>query len=668
MNSPLSYLQSLISVAKNNGHRYLVRLNGEEEWQDKLLESVVTSYEPELCFKLGGRALVGSELLNFKRGSQLLGRNVECLIYDDKDGFDANSFTAASGALAGGGILFLLLSNKNSAFYRWLDLALTETITLKQYTPTPSLPRFVNFYEPSARFDEQEGAIHLIKKVFSGRRKRPLILTADRGRGKSSALGIAAAQLINSSQAKIVVTAPSRKAVDPVFTHAKQHLHSISYEGKNALLFNESFIQFVSPDELIRTDVECDVVLVDEASAIPVSMLQKLISKYHRMVFSSTIHGYEGCGRGFTVKFFKWLDENRPGWKKYHLQQPIRWKTGDPLESWVFNTFLLDSEMPFISHGYLTDETQFTCVKKERLLQSPALFKQIFALLVSAHYQTSPNDIMQILDDDTVHLFIYEVSSQVVGCIVAKIEGELAPELIDDVLLGKRRPKGHLCPVVLVGKMGFSKAAEARSLRVMRIAVAQDCQNLGIGSKMLSFLKSQNEVQFDFVSTSYGVTEELYRFWVANEFYPVRLGSSLDQASGTYSILMLSSIVKNDWEEQVRNRFPQDFVALLPEGFKDLPALLVLNLLKSSRPMALPVLKAQVQLVRSYIQGGSGYENIAYTVCQLLIENIAHKDIHPILVTKILQKKSWTDIVEIYSMSGRKQAECLFRKSIEILV
>jgi len=668
MTSPLSYLLSLDSVAKSNGHRFLVRLIGSRQWQQVLLTNYLAYLKKTVVFKLGGGALTGAEQLDYKHGQRLLGRELDCIIYDDEDGFDANSLTAVSGSLRSGGLFFLSLSNKDSLFYQWLENSMASAIVIRQNFPLPELPRLFFFEQHDITFSEQVNAILRVKKVFSGHAKRPLILTADRGRGKSSALGIAAAQLINQENVRVLITAPSRKSVEPAFYHVEKNLRLVSEKSRNAIFSNESFFKFVSPDELLRHPVDCDLLLVDEASAIPLSMLEAMALQYNRTVFSSTIHGYEGCGRGFTLKFFKWLDQARPDWKKYHIQQPIRWNVGDPLEAWIFDTFLLNSDISSDIDMLSNQDPHFMLIEKQTLIETPNLFRRCFSLLVNAHYQTSPNDLLQILDDDTVNLFIQVEQGKLVGCIVAKTEGELDSSLIKAVAFGKRRPRGHFSPVILSGQLGFDEAAKCRSLRVMRIAVSPYCQRNGVGTQMLSMLEKQETVSFDYISTSFGVTDNLYRFWIKNDYVPMRLGSRLDQASGTHSMLMVKLNSHNSWFDEASRRFSQDFIAGLPETFRDLPADLVLLLLKSSiSPNFQVVTSKQIQLIKSYVSGGSCYENIVYSVSQLLLMNIVEEKIQPILISKLLQKKTWKEIVEIYSLSGKKQAEQMFRRAIDMM-
>ena len=89
-----------------------------------------------------------------------------------------------------------------------------------------------------------------ICKVAQGHRNRPLVLTADRGRGKSSALGIAAAKLMQTSVKTICLTAPHIHTVEQVFTHIKRLLPN-ALITKNSVEYQSSSLTFKSIDKSV---------------------------------------------------------------------------------------------------------------------------------------------------------------------------------------------------------------------------------------------------------------------------------------------------------------------------------------------------------------------------------------------------------------------------------
>ena len=46
---------------------------------------------------------------------------------------------------------------------------------------------------------------------------------------------------------------------------------------------------------------QAEMVVVDEAAAIPITLVKKLLGPY-MVILSSTIHGYEGTGRSLSLK------------------------------------------------------------------------------------------------------------------------------------------------------------------------------------------------------------------------------------------------------------------------------------------------------------------------------------------------------------------------------
>ena len=146
---------------------------------------------------------------------------------------------------------------------------------------------------------------------------------------------------------------------------------------------------------------------------------------------------------------------------------------------------------------------------------------------------------MQFLNNPAILLYAAWQKDECLGCMLVTEEGGLDKELTTQVQLGKRRPQGHLAPVLLANQLGCTQAATSRCLRVMRIAVSTHHQGSGIGRWMLKLL-SQQISQADYLATSFGATSDLISFWRDSEFVPVHIGHQRDQASGCHSVLMVN--------------------------------------------------------------------------------------------------------------------------------
>ena len=149
--------------------------------------------------------------------------------------------------------------------------------------------------------DDQAAAVAAVERVAHGHARRPLVLTADRGRGKSTVLGIAAARLLMAGLPRITVVAPHRAAAATLFRHAMAHVGEMPQAVKDVTI-GAGRLCFLSPPTAWRG---CQTALAGDgrrAAAIPVSVLAQLLDHHNRMVFASTVHGYEGSGRGFELR------------------------------------------------------------------------------------------------------------------------------------------------------------------------------------------------------------------------------------------------------------------------------------------------------------------------------------------------------------------------------
>lgn len=685
-----TFLHTLSNIAQHNDHRYGVVFDGDFDWQNSAVFTFLQGSHTPSIFQIGGTPFEGVIHAPVKKGQQLLGRECQVLVCDFREQFDANGFSAALGSLVGGGLLLVLppkvdASEDSESFgQRWLKRHFDKLISVSQHNEagdvvqaTHALPQMQSAQNGLDKFEQQNTAVELVKKVVSGHRKRPLILTADRGRGKSSTLGIAAAQLLVERHGfNIVVTAPSVKAVEPVFSHALQRLDTCEVINATHIGYQGGSLRFVAPDELLKSKPDCDLLLVDEAAAIPIPMLKSMVDIYHRMVFSTTVHGYEGSGRGFGIKFESWLSEHRPGWKGFKLEQPIRWNSNDPLEAWLFDCFLLGNDASVTEsavdeiEGFSAEainQLNLVELSKAECLANPEQLQQCFSLLVDAHYQTSPNDLIQFLNNPAIRLYAAWQQDECLGCMLVTEEGGLDSELIAQIQLGKRRPQGHLAPVLLANQLGCTQAAISRCLRVMRIAVSIRHQGLGIGRWMLAQL-SQQTSQADYLATSFGATSELISFWCGSEFEAVHIGHQRDQASGCHSVLMVKALNSNSqsWINQVQNHFERSYCFLVSGSLVSLETDMVRALLPKS---VHTVSEFETQLVRNYVNGGNSYDAISFSVLNLiLLSNDRNIGISDLLIAKVVQQKEWGICVEQFNLVGRKQAEIQFRKDVDALL
>ncbi len=667
MHTQSEFLSLIQQQARLSFQRIGVVIQGDADWQDSLVEAFYQTQQKQRWFCVGEWSLEKADCVLAKQGHRLLGRECDVLLFDVRKSFDANSFSAALGALVGGGILIVITNSNEPQNYaeHWMCAQWQKLVVVEQNRPLPRPPK-LDYALKTSQLMEQEQAVAAVEKVVTGHRKRPLVLTADRGRGKSSALGIACANLLAEKSLRVLVTAPSVKAVEPVFQHAQRVLNSGARIRKDRFEVEQGSIQFIAPDELLASTPECDLLLVDEAAALPVPMLKQITEHYHRLVFSSTIHGYEGCGRGFTLKFVDWLNKNRPGMKTCHLQQPIRWSENDFLESWLYDAFLLNAELTD-SQSESIENIQLAKVDKQELVERPSFLRECFALLVNAHYQTSPSDLLHLLQDPASAIYVATSNTTLVGVLLTVEEGCLDENIIRDIQLGKRRPPGHLAPVTIINQLGIPEVGKLATLRIMRIAVHPQLQGQGFGQLMMSQLERSLPAHISYLSTSYGLTEELFRYWSRVGFQPIRLGTKRDAASGCYSLLMVRQLSVNPqaWIDNAEVLWREFFIESVAQVYSKLEPSLYRSLM-STHVSTRPLHSSQLTLIKSYAFGGGSYESVFVWLQQWLLKHgvSAASDL---MICKLFLNYDWESCAKRFGLTGRKQVEQLVRRELQQL-
>ena len=482
----------------------------------------------------------------FSKTKNLLGSEFPAIIYDARQGIHLDALAIAVGTLQDGGQLLLLLNH-------WADLANQPDCDSLRWSGEKhaiNTPHFIAFLQEkiakygfpiyqstpltlASPMPQKDRSIHCQPTLEQARLLQQmaeaedaiLIVTAKRGRGKSALAGLFAKQQVAQNQ-PVILTAPNKSAVN---------------------IFNEfagAEIIFMPPDELSQNLSETPQqfadhwLFVDEAAMIPLDILFRLTKAFKRVVLTTTLHSYEGTGRGFLLKFMAKTDRTL---RHVELFTPLRWQADDKLEAFIDDLLLCDCEDRLPQPAYdsvLAEQIQMSHC--ERIPHDQ--IESVYGLLTLAHYRTSPLDLRRLLDAPQQQFYLAHAQDALLGCVWAVPEGGLADKtLIRQIRRGERRPRGNLVAQMLCFQAGWEEACELRSLRISRIAVQPNWQQQGLGQRLIAQMKQQIKQQnvVDFLSVSFGYTPELFAFWQKCGFILVHFSESKEASSGCYSVVAL---------------------------------------------------------------------------------------------------------------------------------
>ena len=487
----------------------------------------------------------------FNKTKNLLGSEFPAIIYDARQGIHLDALAMAAGTLQDGSQLLLLLNHwadlpnqPDSDSLRWSGekhaintphfiAFLQEKIAKYSFPVYQNTP--LNLASPTPQKDRSPHCHPTLEQArllqqMAETEEPILIITAKRGRGKSALAGLFAKQQVAQNQL-VILTAPNKSAVN-IF---------------NA--FAGAEITFMPPDELSQNLSDAPQqfanhwLFVDEAAMIPLDILFRLTKAFKRVVLTTTIHSYEGTGRGFLLKFMSKTDRTL---RHFELFTPLRWQTDDKLEAFIDDLLLCDCEDRLPQPPYdIALAAQIHISHCERIPHDE--IESVYGLLTLAHYRTSPLDLRRLLDAPQQQFYLAQAQGALLGCVWAVPEGGLTDNtLIRQIRRGERRPRGNLVAQMLCFQAGLEEACELRSLRISRIAVQPNWQQRGLGQRLIAQMTQQIKQQgaVDFLSVSFGYTLELLAFWQKCGFILVHFSESKEASSGCYSVVALCPLSK----------------------------------------------------------------------------------------------------------------------------
>jgi tRNA(Met) cytidine acetyltransferase len=684
-NEIIIWLQQLSDQLQEAHQRLVLSIQGDQSWCTEQFRAVQLVYTDVLV--ISDRQL-GECPVSFASIETRLGSESSVVVVDLFDGLNPDVLCIASGLVRCGGLLILLSpaphnwGTINDRYGIWQDNAVSRSPLFVEYIfnsisdesnggltvmqgrdmpPVPELLRALPTPLISGKTAEQSTVMSEIDHWLFDQKRSIALITADRGRGKSTCLGFILSDLTVSRHLSVLVTAPSRQCAAILMLQAKLQSET------------ELEIDFVAPDGLIADQKPADVLIIDEAAMLPYAMLLQLCRQYPRVVMATTTGGYEGTGQGFLLRFVARLPKQQLLQQKLSL--PVRWASGDRLEMWLESTMLLKPALGCIP---MDDGRRSSCkirvLDEAELANNLVLLEKIYSLMTSAHYRSRPSDLRMLMENPQLLVILAEVGDDLIGVALLNQEGGLDRELCEQVHLGFRRPKGHLLAQMITAQAGDKFFANYEGLRIQRIAVLEPWRRTGLGRQLIETATRHAEVQgFDYIGASFAFDHESAAFWKCCQFSLVHIGFALGKSSGNHSVAVLRSLNQelDGHISQLQDRIQNYLPVWLCQFLQVMDAANVVALLNYCRFHS-TMSKLDLDEVQVFACGHKGFELCFGSLQRYVMQKIASLPgdacIHPWLIEKAVQNRDWNRLDRYGAMAGRKQAQQKLRDLVKSLL
>eukprot|EP00702_Spironucleus_salmonicida_P007154 EST48445.1 N-acetyltransferase-like protein [Spironucleus salmonicida] len=492
--------------------------------------------------------------------------------------------------------------------------------------------------------------------------QKTIFIKAARGRGKSALIGLSLGAAISQQATNILVFAPNASNVQTLFEFAIKSIAALGYQehvdyktqktsslelaeivGIDIFKTHKQTIRYIDPENVAMGGNGilslADLIIVDEAAAMPVDVMNEILKAESFVIVSSTVHGYEGSGRALTLKVLQNVQQRKSkGFQliQYDLTTPIRYNSGDRIEQWLYDLLLLDCEKSLDNH-LKSQKPSFAPVEQTTLFQlsrdtlfsgeaqSENYLKLIWSIFVTSHYKNQPNDIQLLSDSPSSRLFVLlapitdPTQLPLPICVIhASIEGDLPLIAVEKSLNKQLREDGNMVPWLLSQQFQQPSLSSKTTIRIVRIAtnpffmqrgygqqavqqlqklysnqisisklserVDRDMQNHKIGSSLPPLLLKLDQVsveKIDYLSVAFGLSSSLFIFYRKLNFLPFYLKASKSHETGENSILMINNFNQIQIFTPLNLDFTKRFFRLSSNLFKEIPCDLCFRIISS---------------------------------------------------------------------------------------
>ena len=401
--------------------------------------------------------------------------------------------------------------------------------------------------------DQAKAVVTFLDAASEKTLRSTVAATAARGRGKSAAVGLAVAGALALGYSNIFVTAPSPDNTRTLFEFIVVGLKELGYAIDfdvveatdpslsravvriNVFRSHRQTVQFVLPAHADRVAASAELVVIDEAAAIPLPTVKKLLGPY--LVFlTSTVNGYEGTGRSLSLKLLAGLRAAGAkigsggggvstdgglstttaaaprSLRELTLDTPIRYTRGDPVEAWLNALLCLDATSalpPPPTRLPPPSACRVYSVSRDTLFSghaaAEAFLQRAVGLLAASHYRNTPDDLLLLADAPAHRLFVLLAPPtagggdradrppslpDVLAVAQVALEGGIARDAARAALAHGAAPSGDLIPWTVATQFQEATFAKLSGARVVRVAVHPDLPRAGYGSSLVDGLRA----------------------------------------------------------------------------------------------------------------------------------------------------------------------------------
>ena len=696
--------------------------------------------------------------VEFKQSYMIMGRTFDLAIIDLTVDLHPNDIGRLIETVAGGGVVFLLLptledfSELKTRFYEYIttlpwNLDFVPGRFMKMflkrlfesygvYIFDSDYDKFLKVYkEPTkipqkrrkkleipekkilpddvyriARTQDQIEALKMLEKLSRRRDSREIaVIKADRGRGKSASLGMFLAALAKLNAGKghlgrflILVTAPEEHNVYTLFEFAEKTLEILGedikvYKSPPEIRGRGFVIAYYPPFDLAKVAKrdKPEFIAVDESAGIAVPLLFRFMELSNKVIYSSTIHGYEGAGRGFSIRFINVVKQRRDIiYREIELKEPIRYSEGDPIEEFLYRTLLLKATPPKLYNEDLVDIEKGN-VYLERLDLDKCVFEdsreleEFIGIYVFSHYRNQPKDLGILLDAPHYEAYALKtMTGKIVTAVLIAKEGLLPKSVIQAAFWDKKaEPSGHLVPMAVENHYRDTEFPQLAGVRVVRIATHPEVMRRGLGSTALMLIEKEfSERGFDWIGSGFGANPDLMRFWLKNRYVPIHISPKRNQVSGEYTVVVIKPLNKEleplirEYYREFRIRFI-DWLRFVHYDIEPELARLLLTGGYIWRKIENPFIskpkftEIQKKRLKAYIKGVLSYELSSDTISELVRNYFVDESPNKpklsrkgelILICRTLQARTANQTMDLLKID-KLELKKTFRESIEAL-